>query len=153
MMEGNCSTYYHLWWCMASLDQVWSILPPLKLLPLNCSRRGGATPMQAKWIKLDLWRPGIVDVVMYSQTHCNSWVWAMLAHWRVAMNIKLGDDPSQAHLGECYLCIVVCHYRVYCHLGIPGSYHSCWQFFSQSACFKMRKLVGMSACFDIEVQR
>ena len=97
--------------------------------------------------------PGIDDAVMYSQTHCGSWVWAMLAHWRVAMNIKLGDDPSQAHLGECYLCIVVCHYREYCHLGIPGSYHSCWQFFSQLACFIMRKLVGMSACFDIEVQR
>ena len=40
------------------LDQVWSTLPALELLPLDCSRRmnspGAATPMQAKWIKLDL---------------------------------------------------------------------------------------------------
>ena len=37
-----------------SLDQVWSILPALGLLPLNSNSRGWATPMQAKWIKLDL---------------------------------------------------------------------------------------------------
>ena len=36
------------------LDQVGSILPASELLPFNCSCRGGATPMQAKWIKLDL---------------------------------------------------------------------------------------------------
>ena len=41
-----------------SLIQVWSILPALELLSLDWSRRmtsrGGTTPMQAKWIKLDL---------------------------------------------------------------------------------------------------
>ena len=37
------------------LDQVWSILPALELLPLNLNSWGGATPMQAKWIKPDLW--------------------------------------------------------------------------------------------------
>ena len=40
------------------LDQVWSILPALELLPLHCSRGvispGRATKMQAKWIKLDI---------------------------------------------------------------------------------------------------
>ena len=46
------------------VDQVWSISPALVLLPLDCSRRrpfacgvnswGRATPMQAKWIELDL---------------------------------------------------------------------------------------------------
>ena len=43
----------------SKLDQVWSILPALELLPLHSLRRGvnsggGATPMQAQWIKLDL---------------------------------------------------------------------------------------------------
>ena len=38
---------------------MWSILPALELLPLKCSSRGvhsrrGASPMLAKWIKLDL---------------------------------------------------------------------------------------------------
>mgnify|MGYP001801331270 CR=1 FL=1 len=42
-----------------SLDQVWSILPALELLPRDYSRcgvnsQGRATQMQAKWIKLDL---------------------------------------------------------------------------------------------------
>ena len=54
--------YCTFWWLNQTLylDQVWSILPTLELLPLNCSRRcgvnsqGGATPMQSKWIKLDL---------------------------------------------------------------------------------------------------
>ena len=40
----------------AYLDQVRSILPALELIPLDCgvTSRGGATPMQAKWIELDL---------------------------------------------------------------------------------------------------
>ena len=41
--------------CNVDLDQAWSILPALELLP--SSRRtveGEQTPMQAKWIKLDL---------------------------------------------------------------------------------------------------
>ena len=45
-------------WIYSILDQVWSIWPALELLPLDCwrgvSNREGATPMQAKWIKLDL---------------------------------------------------------------------------------------------------
>ena len=40
------------------VDQVGSDLPALELLPLDCSRSceqlGGATPMQARLIKLDL---------------------------------------------------------------------------------------------------
>ena len=42
------------------LDQIWSILPALELLPLEPQAKGGlnnqgrATPMQVKWIKLDL---------------------------------------------------------------------------------------------------
>ena len=38
------------------LDQIWFILPALELLPFDCglNNRGGATPMQAKWIKLNL---------------------------------------------------------------------------------------------------
>ena len=37
------------------LDQVRSVLPALELLPLHCSRssQDRATPMQAKWIKLE----------------------------------------------------------------------------------------------------
>ena len=43
----------------AELDQVWSFLPVVELHPLDWSpvtTRVGATPMQAKWIKLDLIR-------------------------------------------------------------------------------------------------
>ena len=43
----------------STIDQVWSILPAFELITLDSSHRGvnsqgGATPMQAKWIKLDL---------------------------------------------------------------------------------------------------
>ena len=49
-------------WCSNSvrhsIDQVWSILHALELLPLDSccgvNSWGGAMPMQAKWIKLDL---------------------------------------------------------------------------------------------------
>ena len=38
-----------------NVDQVWSNLPAVKLLPLKWNRIwAGATPMRAKWIKLDL---------------------------------------------------------------------------------------------------
>ena len=41
------------------IPQVWSTLPALELLPLDCSRRrvnsrGGTTPFREKWIKFDL---------------------------------------------------------------------------------------------------
>ena len=42
--------------CSADLElvRIWSILPALELLPVGVNSWGGATPMQAKWIKLDL---------------------------------------------------------------------------------------------------
>ena len=56
--------HYQLAQARSKLDQVWSILPELGLLLLDCLCRssfacgvtswGGVTPMQAKWIKLDL---------------------------------------------------------------------------------------------------
>ena len=53
------------------LDQVWSILPVLELIFLDWSRCGltswgGATPIQAKWIKLD-------QGVILSRLHLASW--------------------------------------------------------------------------------
>ena len=47
--------------CAWNLDQVWSILPALELLPVNWSCSRGATPMYAKWFKHDL--PGILGYV------------------------------------------------------------------------------------------
>ena len=74
VLEKNYLWVFHRHWDLilnvthVPLDQVRSILPVLELLPLNCSRRmnsreqftrcvnsrGGAIPMQAQWIKLDL---------------------------------------------------------------------------------------------------
>ena len=47
----NSSTFYG-----PSLDEVWSFCLHWSCSPIDCSSRcrGGATPMQAKWIKLDL---------------------------------------------------------------------------------------------------
>ena len=49
--NANSSTFYG-----PSLDEVWSFCLHMSCSPIDCSSRsrGGATPMQAKWIKLDL---------------------------------------------------------------------------------------------------
>ena len=53
------------------LNQAWSILPALELLPLDCSRCSwaGATPIQAKRIKLDLGISYIVVFIRLSVTY------------------------------------------------------------------------------------
>ena len=68
-------SYYLLllnWW--QHLDQVWSILPVLELLFLDWARWGltswgGATQMQAKWIKLD---QGVILSRLYQASW---WAW------------------------------------------------------------------------------
>ena len=68
-----------------SLDQVWSILPAVELLPLKAQAKGrtdsnswgGATPMQAKWSKLDLQSPlGLFCIAVYfakNRLPCPEW--------------------------------------------------------------------------------
>ena len=86
------------------------ILPALELLPLDCVRpaggvngRGGATPMQAKWIKLDVigYRVRLYDTRLpgFSPVH------TFMGHHGAVECIQCDDKKIVSGDNEGYVCV------------------------------------------------
>ena len=99
-------------------SQVWSILPVLELLPLDCGihSQGGATPMQAKWIESDLVMVYVIERAYFDNVcdtgtdvyvifpisiiaKCFCWVWSAIK-WHTILTKHLVSKKNVLKLAD-----------------------------------------------------